>query len=52
MALNTNDLFNSHEMEEGGSVCGPNHWFLRCFGYDVNQIVIIQDFDQLYIVEI
>jgi hypothetical protein len=52
MALNTNDLFNSHEMEEGGSVCAPNHWFLRCFGYDVNQIAIIQDFDQLYIVEI
>jgi hypothetical protein len=52
MAPNTNDLFNSHEMEEGGSICGPNHWFLKCFRYDLIQIGIIQDFDEIYIVEI
>jgi hypothetical protein len=53
MAPNTNDLFNSHEMEERGSIYGPNHWFLKCFGYYASQIGIIQDFDDgLYIVEI
>jgi hypothetical protein len=51
MASNTNDLFNSHEMEDwgGGSICGPDRWCLVCFGYNVNHINIIQDFNKLYI---
>jgi hypothetical protein len=50
MASNTNDLFNSHEMEKGeGSICQPNPWCLRCFGYDASHTSIIQNFDKLYI---
>jgi hypothetical protein len=50
MASNTNDLFNSHEMEEeGGSICEPNYWCFECFGYNVSHTNIIQNFDKFYI---
>jgi hypothetical protein len=50
MASNTNDLFNSHKMEEWwGSIYGPNYWCLGCFGYNASHTGIIQDFDKRYI---
>jgi hypothetical protein len=53
MVFNSNNLFTSHEMKEGGGVIyGPNCWCLRCLCYNVNHTNIIQEFDELYIVKV
>jgi hypothetical protein len=53
MAINSNNLFTSHEMKErGGAIYSPNFWCLRCLQYKVNHINIIQEFDELYIVKV
>jgi hypothetical protein len=51
MASNTNDLFNSHEMEEGrGQYVDSIVGVWNVLGNDVNHTsTIIQDFDKLYI---
>jgi hypothetical protein len=51
MASNTNDLFNSHEMEEGkGQYVDSIVGVRDVLGNDVNHTsTIIQDFDKLYI---
>ncbi len=53
MAINSNNLFTSHEMKEGGgAIYGLDCWCLRCLQYKMNHIDIIQEFDELYIVRV
>jgi hypothetical protein len=53
MVSNSNDLFTSYEMKEGGeAINGPNCWCLRCLYYNVNHPNIIQEFDELYIIRV
>ncbi len=50
MASNTNDLFNSHEMKEGGvQSINPTIGVWDIFGMMWATTSIIQDFDELYI---
>jgi hypothetical protein len=53
MASNSNDLFISYEMKEGGgAIYGLDYWCLKCLWYNVSHINIIQEFDELYIVRV
>jgi hypothetical protein len=49
MASNTNDLFNSHEMEEGGFKLLTQLLVYEMFWVWCEHTSIIQDFDELYI---
>jgi hypothetical protein len=50
IAYNSQDCFNSHKMQKKSkAIYGPNNWCLRCFGYNVNHITSIENFEQVHI---